>query len=345
MKKYFLYLVLVWVIPICLTAQTISNVVAKQVGNTIEVTYDVDKDCIVKLLLSRDNGISFEDTPRSLKGDVGKVAAGHNVITWNLLEDGDNWSISQARFMVAIINNKNRMYTVNGVSFNMIFVEGGTFMMGCTSDQDTDCSSDELPIHKVSLTDYYIGETEVTQALWNAVMDKNPSHFKKGPNYPVENINFDDCLLFVRKLNSLLASQIGNLHFSIQTEAQWEYAARGGHKENKCKYSGSELPYNIAWYADNSEETTHPVAQKKPNVLGIYDMSGNVCEWCRDFYGEYEHRKQKNPTGPNSGRQRVIRGGGWNSDANICRVSARSVRSSNYFYSYCGLRIVLESSK
>ena len=229
-----------------------------------------------------------------------------------------------------------RTYTANGVSFQMVYVEGGTFTMGATAEQGSDAYDDgERPAHSVTLSSYYIGQTEVTQALWQAVMGSNPSDFD-GDDLPVENVSWDDCQEFVRKLG-----QITGKNFRLPTEAEWEYAARGGSKSRGYKYSGSDNIGSVAWYDGNSGSETHAVATKSPNELGLYDMSGNVCEWCQDWYGDYSSSAQANPTGPTSGDYRVLRGGSCYSVARFCRVSYRN-GSSPSDRGYClGLRLVL----
>ena len=189
--------------------------------------------------------------------------------------------------------------------------------MGATSEQGSDADSDEYPVHSVTLSDYYIGETEVTQELWKAVMGSNPSYFK-GSQKPVEQVSWNDCKEFITKLNKLTGK-----NFRLPTEAEWEYAARGGNKSKGYKYSGSNTIGNVAWYTDNSSSKTHDVKTKTPNELGIYDMSGNVYEWCEDWYGNYSSGSQTNPTGPSTGSYCVLRGGCWYDSAKACRVSYR----------------------
>ena len=225
--------------------------------------------------------------------------------------------------------------TVNGVSFNMIKVQGGTFTMGATAEQGSDADSDEKPTHQVTLSDYYIGETEVTQELWKAVMGSNPSCFS-GTNLPMENVSWDDCQTFVTRLNQLTGK-----NFRLPTEAEWEYAARGGQKSRGYKYAGSNTLRDVAWYTGNSGSKTHPVKQKQANELGLYDMSGNVSEWCQDWYGSYSSNAQTNPTGPSSGSYRVNRGGGWNYSASNCRVAYRNYYSPGTRYCNLGFRVVL----
>ena len=226
-------------------------------------------------------------------------------------------------------------FTANGVSFKMIPVEGGTFTMGATSEQGSDVGSDEKPAHQVTLSSYYIGETEVTQELWEAVMGSNPSNFK-GTNRPVEKVSWDDCKSFIEKLNSLTGE-----NFRLPTEAEWEYAARGGSKGQGHKYSGSNSLSKVAWHIDNSGYKTHPVKQKSPNELGIYDMSGNVREWCQDWKGAYSDGSQTNPTGPTSGSYRVYRGGCWGGGGDLCRVSYRDSRLPGSSAGDLGFRLAL----
>ena len=231
--------------------------------------------------------------------------------------------------------NRIRTFTVGGVEFKMIRVEGGTFTMGATSEQGGDAVDDEKPSHSVTLSSYYMGETEVTQALWQAVMGSNPSYFK-ADSFPVEQVSWEDCQTFISRLNSLTCQQ-----FHLPTEAQWEYAARGGTKSRGYKYSGSNDIGSVAWYGDNSTSRTHPVKLKQANELGLYDMSGNVWEWCQDWYGSYSSGSQTNPTGASSGPYRVIRGGGWHSSARYCRVSYRYYDTPSGRYGNLGLRLAL----
>ncbi len=229
----------------------------------------------------------------------------------------------------------NKTFTVNGVTFEMIAVNGGTFTMGATSEQGSDASYGEKPTHSVTMSDYYIGKFEVTQELWEAVMRSNPSFFK-GSKLPVESVSWDDCQTFIRKLNSLTGA-----NFRLPTEAEWEYAARGGNRSRGYKYSGSNNINDVAWYTNNSGSKTHTVGTKSPNELGIYDMSGNVYEWCQDWSGSYSSGSQTNPTGPSSGSYRVLRGGSWYFNARYCRVSFRfNITPVNRSHN-CGFRLVL----
>ena len=229
-------------------------------------------------------------------------------------------------------------FNVKGVEFKMIKVEGGTFSMGATSEQGSDAYDSEKPVHSVTLSDYYIGETEVTQELWEAVMGSNPSYCKGNNQRPVERVSWNDCQEFINKLNRLTGK-----NFRLPTEAEWEYAARGGKysKDYVYKYSGSNNADEVAWYYDNSGDETHPVKTKKANKLGLYDMIGNVCEWCNDWYGYYQSNSQINPTGPSEGRSRVLRGGSWYYRDRFVRVSGRGGFTPGDRDNGIGLRLAL----
>ncbi len=230
---------------------------------------------------------------------------------------------------------KVETFYVNGLSFEMVYVEGGSFDMGATSEQGNDARGNEKPVHSVTLSGYYIGMYEVTQELWEAVMGSNPSYFK-GAQKPVESVSWNDCQEFVAELNRLTG-----MTFRLPTEAEWEYAARGGNKSSHYKYSGSGNIGDVAWYWDNSGKKPHAVGTKSPNELGIYDMSGNVYEWCSDRYGDYSAGAQTNPQGPSSGFDRVFRGGSWGGKARACRVSNRDYNGPSSSSSIAGLRLVL----
>ncbi len=208
----------------------------------------------------------------------------------------------------------------NPLNIEMVFVEGGSFMMGCTPEQGSDCESDEIPSHTVSLSSFYIGKHEITQAQWRAVMGTNPSYNSGCDNCPVDNVSWNDAQQFIQKMNQ----QTGKT-YRLPTEAEWEYAARGGNKSRGYKYSGSNDIGAVAWYIDNSGSKTHSVGQKSPNELGIYEMSGNVNEWCSDWYAKdyYSSSPSNNPKGPSAGSDRVLRGGSLSNAAIYCRVAYR----------------------
>ena len=234
-----------------------------------------------------------------------------------------------------------RTFTVMGngktVTFKMIKVKNGKFEMG------DDIIAAATPFHTVSLTkDYYMGETEVTNALWYAVMGTSPSNKSTSDYYPVESICYSDCQNFLSGLNSKLSSQLASgEQFRFPTEAEWEFAAKGGNMSKGYTYAGSDYIDNFAWYSDNSNTTTHQVKTKAANELGLYDMSGNVWEWCYDWYGSYSSGFQTNPTGPTSGSYRVIRGGCWNSSAIDCLVTNRNGDEPTTRFFGLGLRLCL----
>ncbi|MBQ2122560.1 MAG: formylglycine-generating enzyme family protein [Bacteroidaceae bacterium] len=217
----------------------------------------------------------------------------------------------------------------------MIKVYGGTFQMGATPEQ-TGAFDSEKPVHSVKLSDYYIGETEVTQELWRVVMGNNPSYFKSNSQLPVESVSWSDCQTFITKLNDITGE-----NFRLPTEAQWEFAARGGRQLKGYLYSGSNSIDDVAWYNSNSGDKTHAVKTKSPNELGIYDMSGNVYEWCQDWYGNYSSVAVTNPTGPASGTYRVLRGGCWCSIDPCCRVAYRNYTAPGGRNYSSGLRLAL----
>ena len=235
----------------------------------------------------------------------------------------------------AASSSANAKLNLKNLTANMVYVSGGTFTMGATSEQGSEADSNEKPTHSVTLSSFYICKYEVTQALWEAVMGSNPSNWK-GANLPVETVSWDDCQTFIRKVNALTGK-----NFRLPTEAEWEFAARGGNNSRGYKYAGSNNIETVAWYYGNSGSKTHAVGTKYPNELGIYDMSGNVWEWCQDWYDSYSSASQTNPTGASSGSHRVLRGGCWGDYAGGCRSSFRFGSTPGYRYNYGGLRLVL----
>ena len=235
------------------------------------------------------------------------------------------------------VGKNDLVFEIGNVQFVMKKVEGGTFFMGAQDDVPyepnyaPEAESDESPVHSVTLSSFYLGETEVTQALWEALMGekRNRSSFDGDSNLPVESVSWEDICgidgkakdpnCFLYRLNHLTGK-----NFRLPTEAEWEYAARGGNHSNKTKFAGSNNIESVAWYGDNSDGVTHVVKGKSPNELGLYDMSGNVWEWCGDRYGDYGSGSRTNPKGTDDGSRRVLRGGGWNSIAGRCRVSYRN---------------------
>ena len=232
---------------------------------------------------------------------------------------------------------KDLVFQVNGISFTMKFVEGGTFQMGAVYRLFSEVSKDESPVHSVDLDDFFIGETVVTQELWVAVMGNNPSHFI-GDNLPVEKVSWEDCQEFIRKLNQLTGKT-----FRLPTEAEWEYAARGGNRSEGFVYAGGDNISDVAWYDGNSKSGTHPVKSKMANELELYDMCGDVWEWCQDWYFPYYYAlsPSHNPQGPSVGAARVIRGGSWNYSSWRCRLTTRYDNGPNVRNNNVGFRLVL----
>ena len=232
-------------------------------------------------------------------------------------------------------NGSSHIFIANNVMFEMVRVEGGTFTMGATAEQASDAFSDELPTHKVTLSPFLIGKYEVSQTLWLAVMGENPS-VNTGINLPVDNVTWNECQTFITKLNELTGK-----NFRLLTEAEWEYAARGGNKSKGYKYSGSNNLGDVAWYIDNSNNTSHAMGTKAPNELGIYDMTGNVMEWVSDWKGSYSSGAQTNPTGPDSGTYRVNRGGSYGNVERLSRITNRNSIDPNMSSKTMGLRLCL----
>lgn len=235
--------------------------------------------------------------------------------------------------------SSNLTITVGKVSFKMIRVDGGTFMMGATQEQQGDAWTNEKPVHEVTLSTYYIGETEVTQELWEAVMGSNPSTFRQSRK-PVDGIGWYDCETFIHNLNTQTGKK-----FRLPTEAEWEFAARGGNSSRGYKFAGSNIVDDVAWSEGADNSGSHVVASKQANELGIYDMSGNVWEWCNDWFGDYTSASIKNPQGPSSGTHHVRRGGSWWHKKSSCRVSCRAKASlsadKDYGGNMFGLRLAL----
>jgi len=309
-----------FIITGCLFAQTITNVQARQEGLEIIITYDMaeslKKGGEIKVGYSADGGRNYKPISGA-EGDVGK-----------------NVKPGTGRYISFIANDalagKNAKFKVGTISEftppGMVFVEGGTYQMGSNS------GSDEKPIHTVTVSSFYMDKTEVTQAEYRKVMGKNPSNFSGCDDCPVEKVSWHDANAYAKKVGKRLP-----------TEAEWEYAARGGNKSKGYNSSGSNTISSVGWYDDNSGGKTHPVAQKQPNELGLYDMSGNVWEWCSDWYSDsyYRSSPKNDPQGPNSGPSRVLRGGSWYLNVNSCRVAYRDGYYPDNGLNYLGFRLVL----
>jgi len=320
-------------------SQNVTNVQVEQIGMKVHVTYTLDKTADITLHLSKDGGVTYSEPLKQVSGDVGNnIPAGTHTIVWDVLAEKDKLVGDNFVFLVkSSIKNPLKFSvkdTVNGFVFEMVFVEGGTFTMGCSYEQGYDCDNDEKPTHQVKLSDFFIGKYEVTQELWKTVMGTNPSYYN-GSNLPVEQVSKDDIREFIFKLNTIT----GHI-YRLPTEAEWEYAARGGNIMEKFKYSGSNSLDKIAWFHRNSNNQTHKVGTKQANALGIHDMSGNVWEFCQDGYGIYSSDFQINPQGFINVSSCIIRGGCWDNNPGYCRVSDRYFCSPNDRYRTFGFRLV-----
>lgn len=251
----------------------------------------------------------------------------------------------------AILTHSDEEITANGVPFKMVFVSGGSFTMGGTAEQGSDAENNEQPAHNVTIGDYYIADTEVTQQLWEAVMgttiymqrdkaDPNWPTYGVGDNHPMYYVSWEEANQFCEKLSALT----GKI-FRLPTEAEWEYAARGGGKSQGYKYAGGNSADAVAWFSTTtSDKGTEKTRSKVPNELTLYDMSGNVCEWCSDWYGDsfYATNTNYNPTGPATGSCHIRRGGSWSDDSSDCRVSCRHNYIADGRYGHFGFRIVMQ---
>ncbi len=278
--------------------------------------------------ISRQGYRDFSSTITVKEGETSTLSA--------TLEDLQTQQAAANTTPTSTSSDEGRMtFTVGKASFTMILVDGGTFSMGATSEQGEDAYEDESPAHQVTLSSFYIGETEVSQALWDAVMDKNYST-NRNPSNPVTMVSWQDCQVFVNKLNQRTGQK-----FRLPTEAEWEFAARGGNKSQGYKYSGSNNVAEVAWCGNNKGDS-HSIKSKKANELGLYDMSGNVWEWVQDKWGDYPSSAQTNPTGASSGYSRVFRGGSYFHFEEYCRVSKRYYDAPDSRYAYLGFRLALQ---
>ena len=263
-----------------------------------------------------------------------------------LMKTGNSQTSAVSR--KSALSGQDFVETTAGLNMKMVYVEGGEFMMGATSEQGSEGDDDEQVIRRVKLDSYYIGECEVTQEQWTKIMGTSIQQQRSkasddnglrgtGPDYPMYYVSWEDAQAFCSELSRMTGKT-----YCLPTEAQWEYAARGGKKADGTKYSGSWSIDAVAWYDGNSGSSTHPVKNKRPNGLGLYDMSGNVWEWCSDWYGSnYNVNDTNNPVGPSSGAYRVLRGGGWSYYARCCRVSVRGGNNPGKRNYYSGFRVVL----
>jgi len=353
MKLQLILFISIFVLLVNLSyAQSITNVTAKQDGKKITIYYTLTgkegiNEFTISLFVSTNGGTNWEKITGGLTGDIGeKINPGNGkIITWDVLANRDKLQGDNVSFKVLAAyyeGGVNYTETKAGVSIEMVYIKGGTFTMGCTNEQGSDCEEDEKPAHSVTLSDYYIGKYEVTQKQWTAIMGNNPSYFKDCGNCPVETVSYNEIQDFLQKLNQKTGKK-----YSLPTEAQWEYAARGGVMSqglaSHTKYAGSNAIGDVAWFTVNSGSKTHPVGQKNANELGIFDMSGNVWEWCSDWYNEnyYKTSPQNNPENTSTGSARVLRGGSWSNNEGYCRVANRNNYNPGGRFNFYGFRLVL----
>jgi formylglycine-generating enzyme required for sulfatase activity len=314
-------------------AQSISNITASQSGKNIAINYALNgiegiTTYEIKLFVSPDGGNTWQGPLTLVTGDVGKgqAAANNKSITWEVLKEpgfvqlkGDNIQFKIKAF-----------YSTIG-DIEMVWVEGGSFMMGSNDGQE-----DEKPVHEVTLNGFYMGKYEVTQAQWQKVMGNNPSKFSGCPKCPVEQVSWNDVQDFIIKLNAQSGKK-----YRLPTEAEWEYAAKGGKNNSSYRYSGSDNIDEVAWHSSNTNDETHPIGTKKANALGIFDMSGNVSEWCSDWYDKnhYQYSMKNNPKGGLTGDYRVLRGSSFIHNVRYCRLAFRDNIFPNFRYLCTGFRL------
>ncbi|MBA7529429.1 Hercynine oxygenase [subsurface metagenome] len=328
-KSFFSFLFL-FITLVNLDAQQVTNIRAEQEGKKNIIYYDLTgakqgRKFNISVYCSTGGDRNFGMAIKSVSCDVGKnVTAGYNKkIIWDVLKDRENLTGDDIRF-------EGRAEIMGG-TIEMAFVEGGTFQMGSNIG-----GSDEKPAHTVRIKSFYIGKYEVTQKQWREVMEKNPSRFSGCDNCPVENVSWNDVQEFISKLNAKTG-----MNYRLPTEAEWEYAARGGNKSRGYEYSGSNKVGDVAWYYENSEKKTHAIGLRQSNELGIYDMSGNVWEWCSDTYSHiyYKTTPMDNPKGPYTSNYRVLRGGSWFNNQDSCRTANRNRLTPDFSYFNIGFRL------
>lgn len=316
--------------------------IAFGVGNKeLTLYYSLSRRSDVRVRVSVDQGRSFSEPLQNLSGDVGKnVAPGkaRKIIAYDLQEIR-GIDTSQIVFKVEVDDGSVEVAVFDTILFRMLPVLGGTFRMGCTQKVPDKYKYDaEYPVHEVTVSSFYMAEYEVTQKLWVAVMGDNPSRWTGNDSLPVEQVSWNNAQLFIARL-----SQLTGRHFRLPTEAEWEFAARGGIDDEDGAWPGENGKIDdYAWYCLNSKSVTHPVGQKRPNELGLYDMAGNVSEWCSDWMESYTKDKQSDPRGPKNGENRIMRGGSINSPSYGCTVSDRSWYLPDHGYGYHGFRLVMD---
>ena len=324
-----------------LHAQRVDSVRWSMNNGLLSLSYQLDKEADIRVRVSIDGGHTYSEPLDSLKGDVGKnIKPGNKLITAQDLAEIEGIDVWLIDFVVEV-DDGSYIIWFDTIPIIMVPVEGGTFHMGLTHAHSTEIAHDPeraMPLHDVTLSDFYIGRYEVTQRLWKAVMGDNPSRFNGNDSLPVDQVSWTQIQIFIARL-----SQMTGYRFHLPTEAQWEYAARGGRKSYGHLYPGSTENFmDYGWYCANSGNVTHIVGQRRPNELGLYDMGGNVAEWCSDWAGDYTADHQTNPRGPKQGENRIIRGGSINSPSWTCTVFDRSWYLPDYTYGCYGFRLALD---
>jgi formylglycine-generating enzyme required for sulfatase activity len=330
--KNIVFQIILWVLCLSAQAQKVSNVRAEQVGQEIVVSYSLETNsaCEINLLISQDNGATWGTSLKNVKGAVGgNISSGEKQINWKVLEERESLVGDKIKFKVTARASSQKLKEFREPE--MVFVQGGIFQMGSSSGE-----LDERPIHSITLGSFYIGKFEVTQYQWKAIMGNNPSYFQNCDQCPVESVSWREVQDFIIKLNSLTGKK-----YRLPTEAEWEYAAKGSKSSNGYLYSGSSNLNSVSWYKENSDIKTHTVGSKLPNEIGIYDMTGNVMEWCSDWYGNYNVSGKSNPLGPINGDFKVLRGGSWRSLPTDCRTSFRQKNDLETRHITGGFRLVL----
>lgn len=322
------------------SAQVVDSVAWHLDDDSLTITYTLSQQADIRVRVSIDGGHTFSDPLTTLQGDIGKnIAPGvGKTITGRHLIDIQGIEAWNIVFLVEI-DDKSVIIWVDTVPIVMMPIEGGTFTMGLTRPGlATHDLEQALPTHEVTLDDYYMARFEVTQQLWKTVMGDNPSLFSGNDSLPVDQVSWADVQIFIARL-----SQITGYRFHLPTEAQWEYAARGGKFSLDNIYPGTtDSLGSYVWYCGNSGNVTHPVGRKLPNELGLYDMGGNVAEWCSDWAGAYTAQPQTNPRGPRSGDNRILRGGSINSPSWTCTVHDRGWYLPGYTFGCYGFRLALD---
>jgi len=320
---------------------------AEQVGEEVHIYYDLSGDeekYQITVRGSADGRMTYTLPMKTLSGDVGKdirPGKGKRII-WNALKDAGELEGDAFVFEVEAVSGPGKSFT-NSIGMKFVFIPPGTFMMGSPSDEPGRDSDEKQ--HQVTLTrGFYMQTTEVTQGQWRAIMGENPSSFKTcGDDCPVEQVSWNDCQNFIRRLKQ----KEGSNKYRLPTEAEWEYACRagsttafanGGITELKCGHDPNLDA--IGWYCGNAGSKTHQAAQKKSNAWGLYDMHGNVWEWCQDWYGDYASGSVTDPKGPSSGTVHVFRGGSWINYARNVRSALRRRFNPAYRDNYLGFRAV-----